>query len=77
MKTTRIDFVDNVSTKEAGMYTLKYGWAFAKGACGREHICTQAAVGMRSSGADSERGCRFGTCSRGKNGERPCEQGDV
>lgn len=33
MKTTRIDFVDNVSTKEAGMYTLKYGWAFAKGVC--------------------------------------------
>lgn len=33
MKTTRIDFVANVSTKEAGMYTLKYGWAFAKGAC--------------------------------------------
>lgn len=31
MKTTRIDFVDNATTKEAGMYALKYGWAFAKG----------------------------------------------
>lgn len=38
MKTTRIDFVDNVSTKEAGMYTLKYGWAFAKGAFEDEYI---------------------------------------
>lgn len=33
MKTTRIDFVDNVSTKEAGIYAMKYGWAFAKGVC--------------------------------------------
>lgn len=33
MKTTRIDFVDNVSTKEAGIYAMKYGWTFAKGVC--------------------------------------------
>lgn len=28
---TAISFVDNATTKEAGMYALKYGWAFAKG----------------------------------------------
>ena len=32
MKTT-ISFVNNVTTKEAGMYALKYGWAFTKGVC--------------------------------------------
>lgn len=31
MKTTRIDFVANATTREAGVYALKYGWAFAKG----------------------------------------------
>lgn len=31
MKTVRIDFVDNATTREAGVYALKYGWAFAKG----------------------------------------------
>ena len=29
----RIDFVDNATTKEAGVYAVRYGWAFAKGAC--------------------------------------------
>lgn len=33
MKTTRIDFVDNATTKEAGVYAMKYGWAFVKGVC--------------------------------------------
>lgn len=33
MITTKINFVDNATTKEAGMYALKYGWAFVKGAC--------------------------------------------
>ena len=33
MKTTRIDFVDNATTREAGVYAVRYGWAFAKGAC--------------------------------------------
>ena len=33
MKTTRIDFVDNATTREAGIYAVKYGWAFAKGVC--------------------------------------------
>lgn len=32
MKTT-ISFVDNATTKEAGVYALKYGWAFTKGVC--------------------------------------------
>lgn len=32
MKTT-ISFVDNATTKEAGVYALKYGWAFTKGIC--------------------------------------------
>lgn len=30
---TQIDFVDNATTKEAGIYAMKYGWAFTKGAC--------------------------------------------
>lgn len=33
MTVTRIDFVDNATTKEAGIYAMKYGWAFAKGVC--------------------------------------------
>lgn len=33
MKTTRIDFVANATTKEAGLYAVKYGWAFVKGVC--------------------------------------------
>ena len=33
MKTTRIDFVDNATTMEAGAYAMKYGWAFVKGVC--------------------------------------------
>lgn len=33
MITTKIDFADNATTKEAGMYALKYGWAFVKGSC--------------------------------------------
>lgn len=28
-----IVFVENATTKEAGVYALRYGWAFAKGAC--------------------------------------------
>lgn len=32
MKTT-ISFVDDATTKEAGVYALKYGWAFTKGVC--------------------------------------------
>lgn len=32
MKTT-ISFVDKATTKEAGVYALKYGWAFTKGVC--------------------------------------------
>lgn len=35
MITTKIDFVDNATTKEAGLYAVKYGWAFIKG-IGRE-----------------------------------------
>lgn len=30
MKTTTIDFVDNATTREAGVYAMKYGWAFVK-----------------------------------------------
>lgn len=30
MKTTTIDFVDNATTKEAGIYAVRYGWAFVK-----------------------------------------------
>lgn len=33
MKTTTIDFVDNATTREAGVYAMKYGWAFVKGVC--------------------------------------------
>lgn len=33
METAKIDFVDNATTKEAGVYAMRYGWAFAKGAC--------------------------------------------
>ncbi len=33
METTRIDFVENATTMEAGKYAVRYGWAFAKGAC--------------------------------------------
>ena len=33
MKTTTIDFVDNATTREAGIYAVRYGWAFAKGVC--------------------------------------------
>ena len=33
MKTTTIDFVDNATTKEAGIYAVRYGWAFVKGVC--------------------------------------------
>lgn len=29
----RIDFIDNATTREAGVYAVRYGWAFAKGAC--------------------------------------------
>lgn len=32
MKTT-IDFVDNATTKEAGIYFVRYGLAFARGVC--------------------------------------------
>lgn len=28
---TKIDFADNATTKEAGLYAVKYGWAFVKG----------------------------------------------
>ncbi len=28
-----IVFVENATTKEAGVYALRYGWAFAKGVC--------------------------------------------
>ena len=31
MTVTRIDFVDNATTKEAGIYAVRYGWAFVKG----------------------------------------------
>ena len=31
MTVTRIDFVDNATTREAGIYAVRYGWAFAKG----------------------------------------------
>lgn len=31
MNTKKIDFVDNATTKEAGVYAVKYGWAFTKG----------------------------------------------
>lgn len=31
MKTTTIDFVDNATTREAGIYAVRYGWAFVKG----------------------------------------------
>lgn len=30
---TKIDFADNATTKEAGLYAVKYGWAFVKGVC--------------------------------------------
>ena len=33
MTVTRIDFVDNATTKEAGVYAVRYGWAFVKGVC--------------------------------------------
>lgn len=33
MTVTRIDFVDNATTREAGIYAVRYGWAFAKGVC--------------------------------------------
>ena len=33
MKTTTIDFVDNATTKAAGIYAVRYGWAFVKGVC--------------------------------------------
>ncbi|WP_308238710.1 hypothetical protein [uncultured Prevotella sp.] len=33
MITTKIDFVDNATIKEAGLYAVKYGWAFIKGIC--------------------------------------------
>lgn len=33
MTVTRIDFVDNATTREAGVYAMKYGWAFVKGVC--------------------------------------------
>lgn len=33
MTVTRIDFVDNATTREAGVYAVRYGWAFAKGVC--------------------------------------------
>lgn len=32
MKTT-ISFVENATTKEAGVFALKYGYAFVKGVC--------------------------------------------
>lgn len=28
-----IVFVENATTKEAGVYALRYGWVFAKGVC--------------------------------------------
>lgn len=33
MKTSRISFVENATTKEAGIYALRYTWAFTKGVC--------------------------------------------
>ena len=33
MTVTRIDFVNNATTREAGIYAVRYGWAFAKGVC--------------------------------------------
>ena len=33
MTVTRIDFVDNATTREAGIYAVRYGWAFVKGVC--------------------------------------------
>lgn len=33
MNTKKIDFACNATTREAGLYALKYGWAFARGAC--------------------------------------------
>lgn len=33
METEKIDFVDNATTREAGIYAVRYGWAFARGAC--------------------------------------------
>lgn len=33
METEGIDFVDNATTKEAGVYAVRYGWAFTKGVC--------------------------------------------
>lgn len=33
MTVTRIDFVDNATTREAGVYAVRYGWAFVKGVC--------------------------------------------
>lgn len=33
MTVTRIDFVDDATTKEAGIYAVRYGWAFVKGVC--------------------------------------------
>lgn len=33
MITTKIDFADNATTKEAGLFAVKYGWAFIKGVC--------------------------------------------
>lgn len=34
---TKIDFADNATTKEAGLYAVKYGWAFVKGVCREEN----------------------------------------
>lgn len=33
MTVTRIDFVDNATNREAGIYAVRYGWAFVKGVC--------------------------------------------
>lgn len=33
MEARKIDFVDNATTKEAGVYAVRYGCAFVKGAC--------------------------------------------
>ena len=33
MTVTRIDFVDNATIREAGIYAVRYGWAFVKGVC--------------------------------------------
>ena len=33
METAKIDFVDNATTREAGVYAVRYGLAFVKGAC--------------------------------------------